>query len=67
MHFILTATIRIMSACNCFYQGATARGGVGAIVAAFAVFVICAKLLPTIPPQLRFEYCFAPSRAPPSF
>jgi hypothetical protein len=30
-----------------------------------AVFVMCAVLLPALPPRLHFEYRFSPSRAPP--
>jgi hypothetical protein len=32
-----------------------------------ALLVICAVLLPGLPPRLLFEYRFSPSRAPPTF
>jgi hypothetical protein len=48
-----------------FANGQLTGAELAPVVALAAVFVICAELLPGTPPRSLFDYCFAPSRAPP--
>lgn len=50
-----------------FIKGQLNDAAMAPVVAAAAVFVICAELLPAIRPRLSFEFRFSPSRAPPGF
>ena len=50
-----------------FAKSQLGRTELSPFVPLVALLVICAVLLPGLPPRSLFEYRFAPSRAPPRF